>query len=180
MNDKLQQVNEQIADLEARRQALHKNQKKARETVKEQEAVMYGVLIDGGAADKPIETVTREKARDEAITQAEKELDARIAKLQAEREKIEREIAIADYEQAVAGIRKQLYTCAGRLYKFVEAMNAVTVPGKPRDYTPTKEAKLTRNMLDQFRQLDLYRTLVEFERIAPDFMAQARKQEGIK
>ncbi len=180
MNDKLEQVNKQIADLEARRSALHNAQKKARETVQEQEAVLYGALIDGGAADQSLETVTREKARDEALSQAEKELDAQLAQLRAEREKTLREIAIADYEQACADIRKQLYTCAGRLYKVVEAINAIPTPAKPRDYVPTDEARLTRNMLDQFRQLNLYSALTEFERIAPGFMAQARKQERIK
>ncbi len=65
MNDKLEQVTKQIADLEARRSALLGAQKRARETVQEQEAVLYGELIDGGAADQSLETVTREKARDE-------------------------------------------------------------------------------------------------------------------
>ena len=77
-------------------------------------------------------------------------------------------------------MRKQLYTCAGRLYKSVEAINAIPIPTKPRDYSPTREAQFTRNMLEQFRNLDLHRALIELERIAPDFMAQARKQERIK
>ncbi len=180
MNEKLQQVTKQIADLEARRSVLLGAQKKARATVQEQEAVLYGELIGGGAANKPLETVTRERARDEAINQAQKELDAQIAGLQAEREKIEYEIAVADYEQAVEGVREQLYSCAGLLYIFVGAFNAIPIPAKPHGYVPPKETKLTRDMLDQFRQLNLYSALLEFERIAPDFMAQVRKQERTK
>ncbi len=183
MNDTqaaIQQVTKQIADLEARRAALHNTQRKARATVQEQEAVLYGELIGGGAADRPLETVTREKARDEAINQAQKELDAQIAQLRAEREKILREIAIAEYEQTCADIRKTLFTCIGQLYKFNAAIGAVPEFGPPQNYKPTAEAQLAKNMLEQLRGLDLYRALIELERIAPDFMAQARKIERIK
>jgi DNA repair exonuclease SbcCD ATPase subunit len=173
--DDLKQVNQQIADLEERRQALRHAQNKARATVAQQEPVLYGALIDGGAADKTLETITREKAREEAITQAEKQLNTQLAQLQTEREQIERDIAIAECEQTYADMMQRLYEFARLQEQAVAVLKGVQYPEVPRGYTLSKDAQLARNLLQRFHGYDLYRELIELERIAPDFVAEARK-----
>lgn len=174
MNEKLQQVLDEIEATQQKRRELQAAHNRAKTSIKAQEIALTGELIGGGQATKTLQTVTTERARVDALTQADKDLAAQLETLQAKRAEIEREIAIEEYEQAAASARDHLYQVIGHLYQARAALAQIPSFGPPRGYR-SKEATFTRDMIGQMHNFDLHRQLIELERIAPDFMAEARK-----
>ena len=85
MKHKLRNVSQQINDLEARRQSLRATLRKAGQTVGEQDGVLSEELTACRTFDKSLETISRERARAEAIDLVLKEIDAQLPVLKEER-----------------------------------------------------------------------------------------------
>ena len=170
----LEQVNKQIAALTQKRQNLIDAQGKAKKAIKEREAELTKELIDGKGSNTSIGFIANERVRVEGLAEAEKQIDAQLAELETERAQIEKDIAIENYEQASAEVKQKLFTCFNLLAQVGSVFGSIQIPAVPFGYS-SDETALTRNMYGHLQEdFDIVRTLGEYERIAPEFMAAAK------
>lgn len=178
MNNKteLSRVNKELSSLEEQRAQLSQAQTEASHAIKgEQEAVSKN-LMDGAAIDASVQVLARERTRVDGLGTALDSLDAKLSVLRAERVSLEQAVAGEAYERKMADARTKLCGVYKLLYQCESEASGIGQAEKPKGYTPSKEATLTKNMLDQvYIRFDVYRGLVECERLAPELMQTARE-----
>jgi len=167
----LQKVQDAISDTEAKLAALKQTEKEATATVKEMEATLAAEVLDGSRIDESARVLTRERARLGASGNAKAQLESKLEALKQDKARLDYEAACGAYEGHAREVRRQLVHCFELLYDVVEGMPRSFFP--PRGYTPSAESHLVQNMVEQLAGLDLYRGLVEFERLAPSLMQEA-------
>ena len=171
----LERVIQQKAGLDKRREELRRDQNEARLALQTRERELDGELIAGTDVEESIGFIARERVRIAGLVEAEKRLDDLLSEYNAEQARIEREIAIQNYEQEVAENKDKFFECVGLLRQVGAIVSTINFHA-PRGYTPP-EAELVRNMWERVRNLDIVRQLIDWEYRAPEFMAQARKEQ---
>lgn len=176
--EELKRITKEIADIQSRRQGLLNKQDKSRVDIIAREAALGAELLKGEITDNTIAFIAKEKALVEGRKTAIQQADAQLAELQELCKTNERYIAEAVYEGEVEEARKKFITCVSMLDKVSKTITPVQlVP--PVGYI-TADNNLVKNMVEHLQQgFDIYRTLIEWERIAPSLMSEARTPQAV-
>jgi hypothetical protein len=174
----LEQVNKRIADLEGRRKKLLATLDGSKKDIRSSKSKLVSELLEGRSVENKLGSVATESVRVEGLEGAIEQAGVALQSLYAERAQIEQGIAIATYDGQVEEAKQKLFACIRSLYQFNETLGTVRLV-RPREYTSNAD-ELVRNMWEHLKGFDVYRHLIEFERIAPEFMTQARQAKGVK
>lgn len=172
--EQLQEVNQQIADLEARRLDLSRQRNAAKEELREKERQLSRELLAGRPVKAMLETIAQERTLTGALDEAIKQADADLEPLAKERAQIEQAISFENYAATIQTVKEKLLTCIRHLDGMKEQLSGIFLD-KPRGFPMNDETEIVENMHGQLLELKIPVIVGEFERIAPQFVAEARQ-----
>jgi hypothetical protein len=178
--NQLDQITKEIAQLEAQRLELQGEQNAARTAIKDKEASLGQAILSRKPIEASVSFISAERVRVDGLMDADRQLDARIAELRTQRAEVKYQMAIAQYDASIAETREKLLAAFALLYDVVDVAASARVVYPPRDFTPSKESREVFNMRGQLAEIDLYRKVLELERIAPAFMKEAKERRSAR
>jgi hypothetical protein len=174
----LKRIEKNIADYKDRRAGLIQKQEKAQREIIKRNEDLGTALMQERSGKEHIDFIAEQRALIEGWDTAVKQIDAILSQLEEERSQNARQAEINTYELEVEEARKKFITCVSLLDKVSKTITPVQlVP--PVGYI-TADNNLVKNMVEHLQQgFDIYRTLIEWERIAPSLMSEARTPQTV-